>query len=121
VTKKNLTINQGTDYSQTFWAGTNSSGKIVVTDNQQSTPLNLTGYTANSQFRKHYTSNTATLLGVTFGARANGEFALSLSRIVSANTIAQRYVYDVEMTDSANTRIRILEGEVTITPEVTKI
>lgn len=120
-TKRNLTIDQGTDFSQTFYASTNASGRVVVADNVGSSPYNLTGFTANSQFRKNFTTNTATYLAVTFGQRANGQFTLSLDRITSANTVAGRYLYDVEMTSSSNTRIRILEGEITITPEVTKI
>ena len=31
-----------------------------------------------------------------------------------------RYVYDVELTNSSNTRSRLVEGIATITPEVTR-
>lgn len=121
ASKKNIIIDQGTDFSQTFFAGTNSSSRVLITDTVANTPLDLTGYTANSQFRKNFTTNTAVFLAVTFGQRANGQFTISLDRITSANTTSGRYVYDVEMTSSANNRIRVLEGEITLTPEVTKL
>ena len=40
---------------------------------------------------------------------------MKLSRGQTANLASGRYVYDVEVTDSANTRSRLVEGIVTVT------
>jgi hypothetical protein len=108
--KANIIIDQGSDFSTT----------ITVTDATGST-VDLTGYTANAHIRKHYTSTTATVMGCTFGTpRSDGKITLSLGRNTSSNMTAGRYVYDVEITNSANTRSRLVEGIATITPEVTR-
>lgn len=108
--KANILIEQGTDFSSTITVQ-DSSGNIT----------NLTGYTAAAQIRKHYTSNSAVNFATSFGdPRSDGELTLSLTRIQTSNMESGRYVYDVELTDSANTRSRLVEGLVTITPEVTR-
>jgi|DEB0MinimDraft_10_1074344.scaffolds.fasta_scaffold10467_2 hypothetical protein len=108
--KANMIIEQGTDFSSTITVQ-DSSGNIT----------NLTGYTAAAQIRKHYTSNSAVSFTTGFGdPRSDGELTLSLTRIQTSNMESGRYVYDVELTDSANTRSRLVEGLVTITPEVTR-
>jgi hypothetical protein len=108
--KTNLLIEQGTDYSKNFTVK-DTSGAVV----------NLAGYTGEGQIRKDYSSNNATDFTVTFAANtATGVLTISLSRILTANLSYGRYVYDVELTTSANTRSRLVEGIATITPEVTR-
>ena len=51
---------------------------------------------------------------------STGTLILSLNNSVTSALSAGRYVYDVELTDSASKKSRILEGVVTVTPEVTK-
>ena len=108
--KANIIIDQGTDFSTS----------ITVSDDNGNV-VDLTGYTGSGQVRKNYSSLTSTDFTVTFGSpRTDGQVILSLSRGVTANLEAGRYVYDVELTTSANTRSRLVEGMVTVTPEVTK-
>lgn len=108
--KANIIIDQGTDFSTT----------ITVTDDDGNV-TNLTGYTGSGQIRKHYTSSDKTDLSIAFGSpRTDGKITLSLGRTVTANLEAGRYVYDVEITSSANTRSRLVEGIATVTPEVTR-
>ena len=108
--KANITIEQGTDFSTT-----------LTVEGVDGTATDLTGYTGGAQIRKHYTSNTATDFTVSFGSpRSSGEITLSLSRTQTANIADGRYVYDVEITNSANNRSRLVEGIVTVTPQVTK-
>ena len=38
----------------------------------------------------------------------------------TANVVAGRYVYDVELVDGGGVVTRLLEGIVTVTPQVTK-
>jgi hypothetical protein len=49
-----------------------------------------------------------------------GEITLSLTANQTGNIVAGRYVYDVELTDAANSITRIVEGIVTINPQVTR-
>ena len=108
--KANIIIDQGADFSTT----------ITVTDDAGDA-VDLTGYTGEGQIRKHYTSTTSTPITLNFGSpRSDGEITLSLGRTVTANMEAGRYVYDVEITSSANTRSRLIEGIATVTPEVTR-
>lgn len=108
ATKANITIDQGTTFSTTLNL-TDENGDI----------LDLSGYSANSQIRKWYTSSNA----VTFTTSINvssGTIELSLNANQTSSLTAGRYVYDVEIKDSSNTISRIVEGIVTVTPEVTR-
>jgi len=108
--KANIIVDQGTDFSTT----------ITVTDDDGNV-TDLTGYTGAGQIRKHYESSDSTAFTVSFGSpRSDGQVTLSLTRTVTANIEAGRYVYDVELTSPANTRSRLVEGIVTVTPEVTR-
>jgi hypothetical protein len=108
--KANIIIDQGTDFTTT----------ITVTDDYGDI-TDLTGYTANGHIRKHYTSSTATVFDIDFGSpRSDGQVTISLARNITENMKAGRYVYDVELTSSANNRTRLVEGVATVTPQVTK-
>jgi len=108
--KANIIIDQGTDFSTTLTV-TGDDGSVT----------DLTGYSANGHIRKHYTSSTATVFDISFGTpRTDGQVTISLGRSVTENMEAGRYVYDVELTSSANSRSRLVEGVVTVTPQVTK-
>lgn len=108
ATKANLVIDQGTTFSTTVTL-TDDNGDLV----------NLTDYTGAAQIRKHFTSSTATSFDVTLGG-ANGTVTIALSANTTSGLTAGRYVYDVELTDSASAVSRVLEGIATVTPEVTK-
>ncbi len=105
--KANLFIDQGTDY-QTVITLTDVDDDIV----------NLSGYTANAQLRKTYSSSNAVSFTVTL-AEATGEVTLSLTDAQTANIVAGRYLYDVLLTSNTITT-RIVEGIVTVTPGVTR-
>ena len=108
ATKANIIIDQGTTFSTT----------INLTDEDE-LPVNLTGYTGDAEIRKHYTSSNSQSFSVSLGGTA-GIIVLSLTALQTANLAAGRYVYDVEITSSSNTVSRIVEGIVTVTPEVTR-
>lgn len=105
--KIDLIIDQGTTYSTQF----------TITD-ANSIPLNFTGYSGNSQIRKHYSSNTYYTFGVSLSN--TGVVVLSMNSSVTGTITAGRYVYDVEVVDGSNTVSRLVEGVVTVTPQVTK-
>jgi hypothetical protein len=107
ATKANLVIDQGTTFTTT----------LTVTDDDGDA-LDLTGYTGSAQIRKHYTSSNSVSFSVSV-TPASGEVTLSLTANATANITAGRYVYDCELTNSG-TVSRILEGIVTVTPQVTR-
>jgi len=108
ATRVNILIDQGTDFTTS----------VNLTDNNGA-QLNLTGMTAASQIRKTHSSSNATNLTTSL-ANNTGTLTLSLNNSVTSSMSAGRYVYDVELTDSSNVVSRILEGIVTVTPEVTR-
>lgn len=106
ASKANLVIDQGSTYSVT-----------INIDDDNGDGLNVSGYSARAQMRKHYTSSNSVSFVTSL---ANGELSLSLTANQTANIVAGRYVYDVELIDSSNNVTRILEGIITVTPEVTR-
>ena len=53
-------------------------------------------------------------------ALANGQLTLSLSSNQSSVIVAGRYVYDAEIIDGSGNVTRIVEGMITVTPEVSR-
>jgi hypothetical protein len=104
--KANITIDQGTDFSTS----------IDVTDDNGD-PTDLSGYTGAAQMRKHYTSSNSYSFSV---AVANGSVTLTMNSATTANITSGRYVYDCELTSGSNTVTRLVEGIVTVTPQVTR-
>ena len=105
----NLAIDQGTTFSVT----------ITVTDDTGSA-RNLTNYTVRSQMRRSYytTSNTAFTANVS--SPTDGTISLDLTSTQTSALKAGRYVYDVELVSNIASVERIVEGIVTIYPEVTR-
>jgi hypothetical protein len=108
ATKANLVIDQGTTYN-TSLSVTDDDGNII----------DLTGYSAAAMIRKHYTSTTSTSFVASVNV-SSGEVTLSLTSNTTANLVAGRYVYDCELTDSNGQISRLVEGIVTVNPQVTR-
>lgn len=106
--KANLIIDQGADFSTT----------INVTDDDGNV-IDLTGYTGSAQIRKHYTSVTYYSFAVSISP-LTGEVELGLSANTSNSMPPGRYVYDCELVDSGGKTSRLIEGIVTVTPQVTR-
>jgi hypothetical protein len=71
--------------------------------------------------RKGYGSTTYTAITTTFVApNTSGKVKLALANATSTAMKAGRYVYDVELIDSFSLKSRLVEGIITITPEVTR-
>ena len=106
--KANLIIDQGSDYTTT----------INVTDDDDNI-VDLTYYTGVAHMRKHYTSIKYYTFNVT--TNAYGEVTLSMSSNTTDCIPAGRYVYDCELTDTeTGSKSRLVEGIVTVTPQVTR-
>jgi hypothetical protein len=106
--RANIVIDQGADFETT----------ITVTD-ENNQPVNLDGYVGYAQMRKYYTSSVAYNFDVSIAA-ANGEVTLTMSANTSNTINAGRYVYDCELEAVNGKRSRIVEGIVTVTPQVTR-
>jgi len=107
--RADIIIDQGTTFS-TVVTVTDDSGNVI----------DLTGYTANSQIRKHHTSSSITKTFTIVSGGTNGQLTLSLPYSNTAAMSAGRYVYDVEVVSGGDVRSRVVEGVVTVNPEVTR-
>jgi hypothetical protein len=106
--KGNLVIDQGSDYLVT-----------INVETANGTPVDLGGYTSEAQMRKHYTSSRFYEFDTEINL-ALGTITLSMDSNTT-NTIAPgRYIYDCEVTSNTGIKTRLLEGIVTITPQVTR-
>ncbi len=86
-------------------------------------PLNLAAYAGRGQIRKSYTSSTAVDFDVQIVDAENGQVRIRLTPQQTAGMKPGRYVFDIEIYTPAlpeNDVIRISEGQVTITPRVTR-
>lgn len=106
-----LYIEQGESFSANIsLVGTNESS------------YNLATYSAKSDIRKSYWSETITASFDTFINVGSGDVVISLRSNTSQEITAGRYVYDLFLMDaSSNTRSKILEGILFIEPSATKI
>ena len=107
ATKLNITVDQGSTFEEVF----------NIKDSN-GVPVDFTTYTGASQMRKHYTSNS--YASFTVGLANTGDVTLSMTSNTTANLEPGRYLYDVEVTDQVNATFRILEGIVTVTPNITR-
>ena len=108
ATKANLVIDQGSTFST----------DLTLSD-ENGDPLILDGYSANSQIRRWYTSTNAAASFTTSVNVASAVITLTLTANQTSNLVSGRYVYDVEISSGAEVS-RIVEGIVTVTPQVTR-
>jgi hypothetical protein len=108
-------------YTELFLEQGASFNTSIVLDDVAGESFNLATYTASSQMRKsYYSSNAAATFSVSTGNDPSlGVITISLNSANTANIYPGRYVYDVYLTNNFS-RIRVLEGIVNVTPQVTK-
>lgn len=108
-TKSNLQIDQGSDFVRT----------MTVVDNNN-IPVNLTNYTFRGQMRKSYTANTSIDFTIVPISAATGTLSMSLSNANTSTLSINNYVYDVEIIDPYLRVYRVLEGTISINPNVSR-
>ena len=108
ASKANLVIDQGSTFSTDLSLSDENGDGLV-----------LNGYTANSQIRRWYTSTNAAATFTTSINTVSSVITLTLTANQTSNLVSGRYVYDVEITDGVEVS-RIVEGIVTVTPQVTR-
>ena len=110
ATISNLYVDAGATYSNII---------TVTASNGQA--LNLTGYSVASQMRKSYQSSTAYDFTASIYDANNGKIRLQLTDSDSAEIPAGRWLYDVEITSAGGTKTRVVEGIVTVNPQITQV
>jgi hypothetical protein len=106
-----LDIDQGSDFSA-----------IIELENDNGTPMNLSGFLVYSQFRKSYGSAIGYSLNAVVLNADLGTIKLSLSGVASSAIKPGRYLYDIEIINTLlQIKTRVIEGVVTINAEITKI
>lgn len=114
ATVYNLSIEQGIPYVKEFQV------KEATGANK-----NLTGYTARMQFRPYPESTELSLDATTANTKLIIDTVSSLVKInlSEADTKALAYTsysYDIELVDSSNKPIRLVQGSVSLSREVTR-
>lgn len=111
----NITIEQGSVFTLN-----------LVYKDSNGAPVNLTGYSARMQVRQRYSSAEAALslvspTNITLGGAAGTIVAKATANMTQALDIKQG-VYDLELVppSGAGDAFRLVEGSVTVTPEVTR-
>ena len=114
ATNYNTTIDQGANWFINF-----------TYEDSTGTPINLTGYTAALQVRSDASSPTAVLSlsspssGITITG-ATGLVAVTASAAQTGAIDAGTYVYDLEITSSTGVVTRLVQGQIVVSPQVTR-
>ena len=102
-------MDQGSDFSN------------IITVAGSGGAINLTDYTIKSQLRKSYSSSSFFNFNATIYDAATGRIRIQLSAEASSLIPPGRYLYDIELTNTeTGAKNRIVEGIVTVSPEITK-
>lgn len=110
ATTANLYVDSGSDYSN-----------IITIASSTGSVLDLTNYTVKSQMRKSYGSSTYYDFTASVYDAATGKIRLQITAANTSLIPAGRYLYDIEITNTTtDAKTRVLEGIVTVTPEITK-
>lgn len=110
----NATIDQGANWYVTF-----------TYQDSTGTPINLTGYTAAMQLRAPTDSTTASL---SLSSPSNGIVITGATGVVAVSATAAQtgaliegiYEYDLELTSGAGVVTRLVQGQITVSPQVTR-
>ena len=112
--KHDFVIEAGTDWSPTLWL-----------EEEDGTPKDITDYTAKMHIREKIEGPLIKELkdgaGITITG-AEGKIQLALTEAETSALQITNGVYDLELTSPAPTAkvTRLLEGDITVTPEVTR-
>ena len=105
--RANIIINQGSTFN----------AQLLLND-PYGAPINVSDYNVAAQVRRNYTSINA----VSFNTSGNssGYIEMNMNANTTQSLAVGRYVYDVVLTDGGGSKVRIMEGQVTISGGVTR-
>jgi len=101
---KNLIINAGEDFSEDL--------EILSADG--SGVVNLSGFSATSQMRKHPDSTNFVGIAVSIISPTQGLVNISIADTITSNIKPGRHVYDVMLTRPSGSKIIGVEGSVLV-------
>lgn len=105
--RANIYIDQGSTFNSQ-----------VTLNGSEGNPIDLTPYTVEAQMRKTYTSSRYS--SFTTSANSSGIITLFMPANTTSTLEAGRYVYDVKLVENSGVSTRIMEGQVTVTPSVSR-
>jgi hypothetical protein len=111
-------------YNATIDQGATFSLQVVYKD-ENGVAINLTGYTAALQVRQNYYDTTAVVSlsspsnGITITG-ATGTINITMTAVQTGALDEGFYVYDLEITSSGGIVTRLIQGQFTVSPEVTR-
>lgn len=99
--------------------------KPIVWKDSTGAPVNLSGYTARMQVRQSVASTDVLLeMSTTNGkisiAPSTGTITLIFSATTTAAITWKRGKYDLELTSSDGTVTRLIEGQISVSQEITR-
>jgi hypothetical protein len=105
----NFTLEQGATFSR------------ILTLQENSAAMNLSGYSVASKFRSTHDSSTVVgTFSCTITDASAGKLTLSMTNSATSAIEEGIYVYDLEITSGAGSVTRVLQGKITVSPEVTR-
>lgn len=105
-----LLLEQGSTYEQT-----------ITLRHIDQNPIDLTGWTLAGEIRRSHRSDAVILVfTVDIPSPETGQSIFSLTPAQTRSLAVSGGVYDIEATNPSGKTFRILQGKVTVTPEVTR-
>ena len=93
----------------------------ILTLKENNAVMNLTGYWVAAKLRStHDSSSVVGTFTCTISDAANGKITMAMTNSTSAAIEEGIYVYDLEITSGTGSVTRLMQGEVTVNPEVTR-
>ena len=93
----------------------------ILTVKENNSAMNLTGYSVASKMRSTHDSSTVVgTFACSISNASSGGITMSMTSSTSSAIEEGIYVYDLEITSGTGTVTRLLQGEVTVNPEVTR-
>ncbi len=92
-----------------------------LTVKEDGSAMDLTGYSVASKFRS--THDSSTVVGTftcTITSASGGVISMAMTASTTADIEEGIYKYDLEITSGSGTVTRLLEGDITVNPEVTR-
>lgn len=96
------------NYSMTLYQGTTFKRSFQI--KEDSTILNITGYTFSAKLAQNYKGATVTSMTTAIEDAAAGTFSISLTNTQTDALAPGRYVYDVVMTSNSNVVTKLMHG-----------
>ena len=105
---ENIFIDQDADFSKTITAK-DSTGTVI----------NLSGFSVAKMLRKNHLSSTSVSFTASVASASDGTITITLTDTQTA-ALEGRFVYDVVITSSGGLKTRVVEGQATVNPSVTR-